>query len=330
MPTRTASASPLLTPILGLHHVSAIAGEPQRVLDFYTEVLGLRLVKRTVNFDDPGTYHLYFGDEQGRPGSLLTFFPWPRARRGRAGVGQASAVAFAVPAAALGWWEKRLQAAAVPVERLARRFGAEVLRAADPDGLRLELVGDAELAVAPHPPWRGAAVPPSRAIRGFDSVTLCEQGFESTAALLRHMGFRQAGEEGNRFRFVLGAGGAGARCDVQCSAEAPYGASGAGTVHHVAWRVDDDPAQRDWRAHLAALRLNVTPVIDRQYFRSVYFREPGGVLFELATDPPGFTVDEPLAELGGALRLPPWLEPERRRIEAVLPPLHLHRPAAAS
>ncbi|HET9783527.1 MAG TPA: ring-cleaving dioxygenase [Terriglobales bacterium] len=330
MPPPTAPAAPVLPPILGLHHVSAIAGDPQRVLDFYTEVLGLRLVKRTVNFDDPGTYHLYFGDEQGRPGSLLTFFPWPRARRGRAGVGQASAVAFAVPAAALGWWEKRLQAAAVPVERLAPRFGAPVLRAADPDGLRLEMVGDAELADTPHQPWHAASVPPAQAIRGFDSVTLCQQGFESTAALLRLMGFRPAGEEANRYRFVLGAGGAATRCDLQCSAEAPYGTSGAGTVHHVAWRVDDDPAQRDWRAHLAALRLNVTPVIDREYFRSIYFREPGGVLFEIATDPPGFTVDEPLAELGGTLRLPPWLEPERQRIEAVLPPLHAHPPVSAT
>lgn len=321
---------PALPPILGLHHVTAIAGEPQRVLDFYTEVLGLRLVKRTVNFDDPGTYHLYFGDQDGRPGSLLTFFPWPRSRRGRAGVGQASATAFAVPAAALAWWEKRLQAAAVPVERVGKRFGADLLRAADPDGLRLELVGDAEAATTAHRPWSRASVPAEYAIRGFDSVTLCQQGFAATAAVLAQMGFRLAGEEGNRYRFVLGAGGAGARCDVQCSAEAPYGASGTGTVHHVAWRVDDDPAQRDWRAHLAGLGLNVTPVIDRCYFRSIYFREPGGVLFELATDAPGFAVDESPAALGEQLQLPPWLEPERERIEKLLPPLTLHQPLPAS
>lgn len=310
-------------PISGIHHVTAIATDPQRNLDFYTELLGLRLVKKTVNFDDPGTYHLYFGDDAGSPGTILTFFPWPMAARGRPGVGQVTVTSFSVPEPSLNYWERRLGSAGAPVERSGRRFDEEVLTFADPDGLQLEMVGHAG-AREPLLP-RGSKVPREHAIRGFYSVTLSEQGFESTAEVLRTLGFRAAGEQGNRFRFDVGEGGAGARVDVLCLAESRHGRVSAGTVHHVAWRVANDESQRAWRQRLVEEHLNVTPVIDRCYFHSVYFREPGGVLFELATDPPGFAIDEPAERLGESLKLPPWLERHRREIEGVLPPIQIHK-----
>lgn len=312
-------------PISGIHHVTAIASDAQRTLDFYTELLGLRLVKRTVNFDDPGTYHLYFGDETGSPGTILTFFPWLDVPRGSSGVGLVTATAFSVPDISLGFWEDRLIRMAVPVEREGRRFEAEVLSFVDPDGLRLELVGHAD--VRPSHRWHDAAVPPEHAIRGFYSVTLSERGYEKTADLLTVMGFRKAAEDGNRFRFDTGDAGVANRVDVLCISEAPHGHMGAGTVHHVAFRVDDDAAQLAWRKFLIERDMDVTPVRDRQYFHSIYFLEPGGVLFELATDPPGFSTDEPTESLGESLKLPPWLENKRSRIEKVLTPLHLHKPA---
>jgi glyoxalase family protein len=314
-------------PILGIHHVTAIASDPQRNLDFYTEVLGLRLVKRTVNFDDPGSYHLYFGDDAGSPGTILTFFPWPGAARGSPGVGQVTVTSFSVPAHSLGYWKHRLSSAGVPVEDSGKRFEEEVLNFADPDGLRLEMVGHAG-AKEPRLP-RNTAIPEEHAIRGFYAVTLSEQGFETTADLLRTMGFRSVAEQGNRFRFDVGEGGAGARVDVLCVAEARHGRISAGAVHHVAWRVADDESQRAWRQHLLEKHLNLTPVIDRCYFHSVYFREPGGVLFELATDPPGFAIDEPADSLGESLKLPNWLEPHREEIEGVLPPIQLHKTSEA-
>jgi glyoxalase family protein len=310
-------------PILGIHHVTAIASDPQHNLDFYTELLGLRLVKRTVNFDDPGTYHLYFGDDAGTPGTILTFFPWPGAARGTPGVGQVTVTSFNVPEQSLGYWEQRLSSAHVPVERKEKRFDEVVLPFADPDGLKLEMVGHAR-AREPRVP-RGAAIPEEHAIRGFYAVTLSEQGFEATADLLRTMGFRSVAQQGNRFRYDVGEEGAGARVDVLCVAEARHGRISAGTVHHVAWRVADDESQRAWRQHLLEKHLNVTPVIDRCYFHSVYFREPGGVLFELATDPPGFAIDEPSESLGESLKLPTWLEPFRKQIEETLPPIQLHK-----
>jgi glyoxalase family protein len=312
-------------PIAGIHHVTAIASDPQRNVDFYTEVLGLRLVKRTVNFDDPGAYHLYFGDETGSPGSILTFFAWPMAGRGHAGVGQVEATSFSVPENSLNYWEQRLRSVGVPVEHSDKGFEEEVLTLADPDGLRLELVANSENHSAGRP-WKDAPIPVEHAVRGFYSVTLCEQGYESTARVLGTMGFRKTGERGNRFRFDVGAGGAGARVDVVCASEAAYGRIAVGTVHHVAWRAADDNSQLSWRKRLVGEHLNVTPVIDRCYFHSIYFREPGGVLFELATDPPGFATDEPVEKLGEALKLPPWLERSRKRIEQLLPPIQLHKP----
>ena len=311
--------------ILGIHHVTAIASDPQRTLDFYTELMGLRLVKRTVNFDDPGTYHLYFGDEIGTPGTILTFFPWPAAHRGRPGVGMVTATSFSVSDASIGYWEDRLLKSGVPVEREGTRFEEEVLTLVDPDGLRLEIVGHANAQAAR--PWRDTAVPAEHAIGGFHSVTLSERGYEKTAELLSIMGFRKIAESGNRFRFDAGTDGASARVDVLCVSEAPYGNMGAGSVHHVAFRVSDDAAQLDWRKLLIEKDVDVTPVRDRQYFHSIYFLEPGGVLFELATDPPGFAIDEPVESLGEMLKLPPWLETRRSRIEATLPAIQLHKPA---
>jgi glyoxalase family protein len=313
-------------PILGIHHVTAIASDPQRNLDFYTELLGLRLVKRTVNFDDPGTYHLYFGDHSGSPGTILTFFPWPMAARGSPGVGQVTVTSFSVPEQSLGYWERRLRSAGGPVERSGKRFDEDVLTFADPDGLKLEMVGHA--GTKEPQVRRNSEVPEEHSIRGFYAVTLCEQGFETTAEVLRTMGFRPVAEQRNRFRFDVGEGGAGARVDVLCVAEARRGRVSAGTVHHVAWRVADDESQRAWRKRLVERHLNVTPVIDRCYFHSVYFREPGGVLFELATDPPGFAIDEPTESLGESLKLPPWLEPHRKEIEHALPPIRLNKTLA--
>ena len=311
-------------PILGIHHVTAIASDPQRNLDFYTELLGLRLVKRTVNFDDPGTYHLYFGDDAGTPGTILTFFPWPMAARGSPGVGQVTVTSFSVPEQSFGYWEQRLRAAGTPVERTGKRFDEEVLTFADPDGLKLEMVGHA--GVKGPRVRKGGVVPEEHTIRGFYAVTLSEQGFEATAEALRTMGFRAVGEQGNRFRFDVAEGGAGSRVDVLCVSEGRYGRASADTVHHVAWRVADDVSQKLWRQRLVEKHLNVTPVIDRCYFHSVYFREPGGVLFELATDPPGFAIDEPAGSLGESLKLPRWLEPHRKEIEGALPPIQLHKP----
>jgi glyoxalase family protein len=319
------------SPIPGIHHVTAIATDAQTNLDFYTGVLGLRLVKRTVNFDDPGTWHLYYGDATGRPGTILTFFPWPLARRGSRGAGQATATAFAVPAGSLDFWRRRLAGEGIVVDDPHRRFDEEVLTFLDPDGLKLELVEDP--GAAGRPPWADGPLPDRHAVRGFHSVTLAERRLAATADLLTAgLGFRPAGEEGRRFRFAAGgtaAGEAGSRVDLVVSPEEPPGRVAAGTVHHVAWRTADDAAQLAWRADLLARGLGVTPVQERQYFRSIYFREPGGVLFEIATDGPGFTLDEPAAELGSALRLPPWLEPRRDRIAAALPPLAAPAPAGA-
>jgi glyoxalase family protein len=311
-------------PLLGIHHVTAIASDPQRNLDFYTKTLGLRLVKRTVNFDDPGTYHFYFGNGVGEPGTILTFFPWPGARFGRRGTGQATVTSFSIPQNSISYWMERFKSNGIAFENPVRRFDEEVLTFADRDGLKLELVAQAKNDQ--RKPWTQGGIPEQHAIRGFYGVTLSEEGYERTAQLLvETLGFKQATEVSNRFRYEVGMGGPGAIVDLFCAPDAPHGLLGTGIVHHVAWRVPDEAQQETLREKVANLGFNVTPVVNRYYFKSVYFREPGGVLFEIATDPPGFTVDEPLEQLGMSLRLPSWLEPRRPEIEQSLLPLRTDR-----
>jgi glyoxalase family protein len=316
-----------LNPIRGLHHVTAYASDPQRNLDFYTQVLGLRFVKKTVNFDDPGTYHFYFGDDVGAPGTILTFFPWPHAARGIAGAGETTHTAFSVPEGSLPYWHRRLTAQGVPVEETGSRFEEQVLTFADPDGMKLELVAHA--GAGPANGSRFADVEPEHAISGFFGVTLLERALPATAAILNLMGFAQTASEGARVRFESPGDALGRRIDVVVTPNAGYGRPGAGSVHHIAFRNDDDANQLLWRAEIEQ-HLQVTTVQDRTYFHSIYFREPGGVLFEMATDPPGFALDEPIESLGEALRIPEWLEPRRAMIERRLLPITLHKAGVAS
>jgi len=310
--------------ILGIHHITAIAGDPQRNIYFYTGLLGLRLVKVTVNFDDPGSYHLYYGDGEGHPGTILTFFAWPGARPGRVGNSQVTATSFAVPPGALSYWRDRFATSAVVFENPVERFGERVLSFADGDGTRLELV-ESQSADPAHT-WTQAALPAEFAIRGFHSATLSETGYERTAALLTDtMGFRLMGQEQNRFRYAVDQGGPGKTLDVICAPGAVEGRIAVGTVHHIAWRTGDDGQQFEWLTEMGRHGHNVSPVMDRIYFHSIYYREPGGILFEIATDPPGFTVDQPVDQLGEGLMLPPWLEKQRAQIEAALPPIERHR-----
>jgi glyoxalase family protein len=317
-----------MEPIVGLHHVTAIASDPQRNLDFYTDVLGLRFVKRTVNFDDPGTYHFYFGDDAGTPGTIITFFPWPGATRGLAGAGEVTHTAFSVPASSIAYWEQRLQQKGVLVEHTGIRFNEDVLTLADPDGMKLEIVGTGDAPPATNAP-RNADVPVEHSIRGFFGVTMLQRDATATAKTLGWMGFEQVAEEGNRVRFAAPNGAAlGNHIDLVVDAKASYGRSGAGSVHHIAFRTPNDDTQLAWR-EVIAQHLSVTTVQDRDYFQSIYFREPGGVLFEMATDTPGFATDEPVETLGEALKVPVWLEPQRTQIEKRLAPLTLNKAVLA-
>jgi glyoxalase family protein len=309
--------------LLGIHHVTAIAGHPQGNVDFYAGLLGLRLVKRTVNFDDPGTYHLYYGDESGSPGTIITFFPWPNAPRGRRGAGQATVTAFSIPTSSTEYWMDRLKNHHIPFDTLEQRFEEQVLTVYDPDGLQIELVTDP--FTEKRSAWEKGPVPAEHAIRGFFGLTLTEREAGPTESLLTGaMGFRPVAEAGNRCRFELGDSPASrAFIDLLILPDAPRGQVAVGTVHHVAWRTRDDQGQLAWQRAIGESGINVTPVMDRQYFHSIYYREPGGVLFEIATDPPGFAIDEPIEELGQRLKLPPWLEPRRAALEQTLPALNL-------
>jgi glyoxalase family protein len=313
-------------PIVGLHHVTAIASDPQANLDFYTEGLGLRFVKRTVNFDDPGTYHFYFGDDAGSPGTILTFFPWPHAARGSAGAGEVTHTAFSIPASSLAFWEQRLVDLHIPFTRSPRRFNEEVLTLSDPDGMKIEIVAHAEAAAA-HPP-RFSDVPSAHAIRGFHGVTMLQLDATETAATLAFMGFQQIAAEGNRLRFASPSdpSALGNHLDILVNPAANFGRSGAGSVHHIAFRAANDEAHLAWRTTITE-HLPATEVLDREYFHSIYFREPGGVLFELATDNPGFAIDEPLESLGERLCLPPWFESQRPDLEQRLARITLHKSA---
>jgi glyoxalase family protein len=305
--------------ITGLHHVTAIASDPQHTLDFYVGLLGLRFVKRTVNFDDPTSYHFYFGDARGTPGTILTFFAWPGTRRGIRGTGQIEAPAFAIPPDSVSYWLDRFKEHHVPAEKTPARFGEEVLRFADPDGLAIELI--ASIPSAGFEPWVDSTVPVEHSLRGFHGVSIALEGYEQTATLLTEtFGYRVVEQLNNRFRLAAPSeAGAGRIVDLLCRPDGSPGRVAAGSVHHIAFRARDDAEQLVWRERLVDLGYNVTPVIDRTYFHSIYFRESGGVLFEIATDPPGFTLDESLDELGNHLRLPPWLEPTRSQVEEVLP-----------
>jgi len=322
-----------VTSILGLHHVTAIASDPQRNLDFYAGLLGLRLVKRTVNFDDPETYHFYFGDEVGTPGSILTFFPWPGANRGRQGPGQVAVTSFAILPTALGFWIERLVRHGIkydgPAKRGPSRAETEpVVSFKDHDGLMLEIV--AHPGAEARPAWGNApGISREHAIHGFHSVTLwVEKGEPTEKILVDSLGFRPVREEGSTRRFAVRDGGPGTLVDVRATGGFVRSVGGAGTVHHVAWSVADDATQLVVRDQVHKAGLSPTPVIDRNYFHSVYFHEPGGVLFELATNPPGFTLDEPVEQLGERLMLPAQYEPHRAEIEAVLPAIHLPVPAS--
>jgi glyoxalase family protein len=305
----------------GIHHVTAIAGNASGNIDFYTRTLGLRLVKKTVNFDDPGAYHLYYGNETGSPGTIITFFPWDHAAPGRSGIGEMQETAFRIPTSAVGFWTHRLLALGVTETTRSERFGEQVIAFRDPDGMRLALV--AVPGIEGEPGWAAADIPVEHAIRGFRGVTLMLERGEATGAILTDVfGFNRVGQEGNTTRYQADGTAIGGIVDIQAVGGFLPARLGRGSVHHLAFRAADDAAQAEMVRKLAADHgTQTTEQKDRAYFRSVYFREPGGVLFEIATDIPGFTADEPVETLGNALMLPDFLEAHRTAIEAALPAL---------
>ncbi|MEJ2311374.1 MAG: ring-cleaving dioxygenase [Gemmatimonadales bacterium] len=306
--------------VRGVHHITVICGHPQENLDFYVGVLGLRLVKRTVNQDVPGTYHLFYADGVGTPGTELTFFPWPQMASARHGVGLAVEVPLAIPTGSLSYWQSRFEAHGVARGEQETRFGEAALPFRDPHGLELALVEtDDERSWTP---WQAGPVPAEHQIRGMHAVRLLQRDLAPTAkALEASMGFELLGEEAGWHRWVVDGGGSGRILEARAQPDGSRGAWGTGGVHHVAWRVADEDEQMALRDSVRDAGLRPTMPIDRFWFRSVYFREPGGVLFELATDGPGFQRDEAIENLGGALILPPWLESRRDEIESALPPL---------
>jgi glyoxalase family protein len=306
----------------GIHHVTSIVGDPQGDIDFYTQVLGLRLLKVTVNFDRPKTYHLYYGDYAGSPGTILTTFPWRGDRQGTIGTGQITATSFVIPEGSTDFWRSRLKDHGVEATGPERRFDEQVLSFADPDGLINELVS--RPGTTARDDWQGEAVPHEHAILGFSSVTLTSTHPDRTAEVLTDLlGFTLIGESDRLRRFVADRSAPGSVVDLVADPEGPRGTEGPGTVHHVAWRTRDEAEQLEWCELLTGAGLHVTEVRDRSYFKSIYFREPGGILFEIATDPPGFTLDEPLDALATGVRLPPWYEDRRAEIEPGLQTIHL-------
>jgi glyoxalase family protein len=305
--------------IPGIHHVTCITGDVQKCTDFYVNVLGLRFIKKSINQDMPDTYHIYFGDYLGTPGTAMTFFGWASWPKQRRGSGQVTTVSFAVPAGSLGFWNDRLRRLGVE-HREVDRFDTHALVLEDPDGIEIELVGQA--SDERWKPWRDGPVEAEHAIRGFHSVTLTVAEAAATLNLLTStMGFAKSRQEGNRTRLETGSGGPHAVLDLIESPEGPVGEESVGVVHHVAWRTPDSATQVSWREMLLRSGRNVTPVIDRWYFKSIYYREPGGVLFEIATDGPGFTVDESPEKLGTTLSLPPWFQVRREQLDETLPPI---------
>ena len=337
--------------VLGIHHITAIARNPQRNIDFYSGLMGLRLVKLTVNFDDPTTYHLYYGDSLGHPGTILTFFPWSEAPTGHRGTGQVTTLSFLIPSGSMTYWIDRLKNNGISFVGPSERFGDEFVSFHDPDGLMLELISPSstdsqglrrQLPQLDNNIWKESPISKEYAIRGFHSATLSEEGYERTASLLADtLGFKLVARDNKEDRFRFGimeknnisqeigsstedssSPSIGSFVDVVCQPEISRGYVGIGTVHHIAWRVANDRHQIDLRKRIVdQAKLNPTPVIDRTYFHSVYFREPGGILFEIATDPPGFAIDERPEDLGKQLKLPQWLEPVRAKLEGLLPAL---------
>ena len=318
--------------IYGIHHVTAITSDPQRNIDFYVNNLGLRFVKLTVNQDDPSSYHLYYGDELGRPGTILTFFHWPDAPKGHRGTSEVFATSFLIPKSSIHYWINRFTSKQIKFRGPYKRFdNEEVITFYDPDGLELELIAHKSAEDKDIHVWKDGPIPTEQAIRGFYSVTLSEEGYERTASvLIDELGFIPTHQDGSRFRYEIPSkesvsqrediGGANI-VDVLCLPYLQQAIIGIGSVHHVAYRTPSDKQQKTLRHNIVRAGLNATPVIDRFYFHSVYFREPGGVLFEIATNPPGFTVDETAEDLGTHLVLPPWLESIRRDLVEVLPPV---------
>ena len=313
--------------VRGLHHVTAITGPAQENLDFYAGVLGMRLVKKSVNQDDPGTYHLFYADAEGHPGTDLTFFPWAQMAPSREGYGLSSEVSLAVPPGSLDFWGERLQQHGVNISPIESRFGQTALPFRDPHGLRVALVESQDSLGRPFSPWDQSPIPETHQIRGLESARLVERDLVRTSSFLTEaMGFAHLGTENGWHRYGAGlpssrTGASGTYVDLYESPTSGRGAWGIGSIHHLAWRVDDEVHQLEVRRRVQEGGSRPTPVIDRFWFKSVYFPEPGGVLFELATEGPGFAVDEDPAHLGESLVLPPWLEPERAQIEAALPRL---------
>ena len=304
--------------ITGIHHITAIVGNAQENVDFYAGILGLRLTKKTVNFDDPGTYHLYFGNEEGDPGTIMTFFPWGNAYRGKIGDGQVGITAFAVPAGALEFWKLRLAKFGIAFTD-HERFHEKSVQFEDPHGLRLELV---ERQEGKNSSWEFGEIAAENAIKGFAGALLFSANAEKTGELLESvMGFERIGDDEKIVRFQSTAD-IGNIVDVMKERQGT-GQMGVGTVHHIAWRAEDDADQLEWKEKIENWRLGITPVQDRNYFNSIYFREYGDILFEIATDPPGFAIDEPLETMGEALKLPPQYEQFRKRLQAELPPLQV-------
>lgn len=304
----------------GIHHVTSIVGDPQRDLDFYTTVLGLRLLKVTVNFDRPETYHLYFGDQHGTPGTILTTFPWPGDRHGTSGAGQITTTSFAIPEGSIGYWLERLKRNGVATHGPVRRFDEQVVRFQDPDGLICELVQRSSETTA----RKTGTAELAQAITGFAGVTLASRQPERTAEVLTALlGFQHTGASDRIDRFVAGKSLHGSVVDLVVDPEGTRGTEGPGTVHHVAFRTRDEAEQLEWREQLVTAGMHVTQVRDRSYFKSIYFRELGGILFEIATDPPGFTIDESLDQLATGIRLPSWYEDRRGEIEPGLQPIRL-------
>ncbi len=307
--------------ILGIHHITAIAGDAKKNFDFYSKVLGLRFIKKTVNFDDPGTYHFYFGDEAGSAGTILTFFPWGAGiQPGRKGTGMATEIGYSVPKGSLDFWIKRFQDYNIIYNNPAEKFGQKYLTFLDPDGLKLELT---ETENDSRKPWETDEVKAENATRGFHHITLTLKNIEATAAIITSIfEYKLIAKEGNRYRYQTDAVADAAIIDlVELPAE-NHGLSGGGIIHHVAFRVQNDEILMHFREKIMNYGLQITPQIDRNYFHSLYFREPGGVLFEIATDNPGFTVDEPLEELGKNLKLPAQYENRRGEISAHLTPIN--------